>query len=48
MRRVEQLENDAGEKTGLLLVLYDEVEDPNTGIFVPQSVIDEDNAATES
>ena len=41
-RRLEQL-GDPGE-TGLLMVLYDNVDDPNTGIFVPQEVIDADRA----
>lgn len=41
-RRVEQ-QGEAGE-TGLLMVLYDRVENPNDGIFVPQEVIDADRA----
>lgn len=41
-RRLEQ-QGEPGE-TGLLLVLYDNVEDPNSGIFVPQEVIDADRA----
>lgn len=41
-RRVEQ-QGSPGER-GLLLVIYDNVEDPNAGIFVPQEVIDEDRA----
>lgn len=41
-RRVEQV-GQSGE-TGLLMVIYDNVDDPNTGIFVPQEVIDADRA----
>lgn len=41
-RRVEQ--QGANGQSGLLMVLYDRVEDPNTGIFVPQEVIDADRA----
>lgn len=41
-RRVEQL-GEAGE-AGLLMVLYDNVEDPNRSLFVPQEVIDADRA----
>ena len=41
-RRVEQ--QGAKGEPGLLMVLYDRVEDPNTGIFVPQEVIDADRA----
>jgi hypothetical protein len=29
---------------GRILVIYDNVEDPNKGIFVPQEVIDADRA----
>lgn len=41
-RRVEQV----GEKgsRGMILVMYDNVEDPNRGLFVPQEIIDADNA----
>ena len=28
----------------MIMVMYDDVEDPNTGIFVPQEVIDADRA----
>ncbi len=42
-RRVEQ-QGESGE-SGMLMVIYDNVEDPNTGIFVPQEIIDADNAA---
>lgn len=41
-RRVEQ-QGEPGE-TGLLMVLYDNVEDPNRSLFVPQEVIDADRA----
>lgn len=41
-RRVEQL--GAPGEEGLLMVIYDNVEDPNSGIFVPQEVIDADRA----
>lgn len=41
-RRVEQ-QGEKGEP-GLILVLYDRVEDPNAGIYVPQEVIDADRA----
>lgn len=41
-RRVEQ--QGAPGDTGLLMVIYDGVEDPNAGIFVPQEVIDADRA----
>jgi hypothetical protein len=41
-RRVEQ-EGAPGD-TGLLMVIYDDVEDPNSSIFVPQEVIDADRA----
>lgn len=41
-RRVEQL----GEKgtRGMILVMYDDVDDPNQGLFVPQEIIDADKA----
>lgn len=42
-RRVEQ-QGAAGEP-GTIMVMYDDVEDPNRGIFVPQDVIDADRAA---
>jgi hypothetical protein len=42
-RRVEQ-QGTPGE-AGMILVMYDDVDDPNTGIFVPQEVIDADRAA---
>jgi len=39
-RRVEQ-QGEPGTQ-GMIMVMYDDVEDPNTGIFVPQEVIDAD------
>ena len=42
-RRVEQ-QGAAGE-SGMIMVIYDDVDDPNTGIFVPQEIIDADRAA---
>lgn len=42
-RRVEQ-QGEPGEP-GMIMVIYDDVDDPNTGIFVPQEVIDADRAA---
>lgn len=42
-RRVEQV-GEPGTP-GMIMVIYDDVEDPNTGIFVPQSIIDADRAA---
>lgn len=41
-RRVEQL--GAPGEPGLLMVLYDNVDDPNRGTFVPQEVMDADRA----
>lgn len=41
-RRVEQ-QGEPGE-TGLLMVIYNDVADPNSSIFVPQEVIDADRA----
>jgi quercetin dioxygenase-like cupin family protein len=41
MRSVE----NTGTETGLVMVLFGDVEDPNAGIYVPQSVIDADRAA---
>jgi quercetin dioxygenase-like cupin family protein len=41
MRSVE----NTGTETGLVMVLYGDVADPNAGIFVPQEVIDADTAA---
>jgi hypothetical protein len=41
-RRVEQ-QGEPGER-GLLMVIYDNVENPNGGIFVPQEQIDADRA----
>lgn len=41
-RRVEQ--QGAEGETGLLMVIYDDVDDPNGGTFVPQEVIDADRA----
>jgi hypothetical protein len=41
-RRVEQ-QGEPGTQ-GMIMVMYDDVEDPNTGIFVPQEVIDADRA----
>jgi quercetin dioxygenase-like cupin family protein len=41
MRSVE----NTGSETGLVMVIYGDVEDPNAGIFVPQEVIDADKAA---
>lgn len=41
-RRVEQ--QGAPGETGLLLVIYDDTDDPNRSIFVPQEVIDADRA----
>jgi hypothetical protein len=41
-RRVEQ--QGAPGEPGRILVIYDDVEDPNKGIFVPQEVIDADRA----
>ncbi|MEK9660125.1 MAG: cupin domain-containing protein [Alphaproteobacteria bacterium] len=41
MRSVE----NTGTETGLVMVLYGDVEDPNAGIYVPQEVIDADKAA---
>lgn len=41
-RRVEQ--QGAPGEVGRILVMYDNVEDPNRGIFVPQEVIDADRA----
>ncbi len=42
-RRVEQ-QGEPGTQ-GMIMVMYDDVEDPNTGIFVPQEVIDADVAS---
>ena len=42
-RRVEQ-QGEKGEE-GMVMVIYDNVVDPNKGIFVPQEVIDADRAA---
>lgn len=42
-RRVEQ-QGEPGE-SGMVMVIYDNVEDPNRGLFVPQEVIDADRAA---
>lgn len=42
-RRVEQ-QGELGE-SGMIMVIYDNVDDPNTGIFVPQEIIDADKAA---
>jgi len=42
-RRVEQ-QGEPGTQ-GMIMVMYDNVEDPNTGIFVPQEVIDADMAS---
>ncbi|MBL8377683.1 MAG: hypothetical protein JNM79_07445 [Burkholderiales bacterium] len=42
-RRVEQ-QGEPGEP-GMVMVIYDNVEDPNRGLFVPQEVIDADQAA---
>lgn len=42
-RRVEQ--QGAPGTAGMIMVIYDDVEDPNTGIFVPQEVIDADRAS---
>ena len=42
-RRVEQ-QGEPGEP-GMIMVIYDNVDDPNTGIFVPQEIIDADKAA---
>lgn len=42
-RRVEQ-QGEPGSQ-GMIMVLYDNVEDPNKGIFVPQEVIDADRAS---
>lgn len=42
-RRVEQ-QGEPGTR-GTILVMYDDVEDPNTGIFVPQDIVDADRAA---
>lgn len=41
-RRVEQ-QGEPGTP-GMIMVMYDGVDDPNTGIFVPQDVIDADRA----
>jgi hypothetical protein len=41
-RRVEQ-QGEPGTQ-GMIMVLFDDVDDPNTGIFVPQEVIDADRA----
>ena len=41
-RRVEQ-QGEPGTE-GMIIVMYDDVEDPNKGIFVPQEVIDADHA----
>jgi mannose-6-phosphate isomerase-like protein (cupin superfamily) len=42
-RRVEQ-QGEKGEP-GMVMVIYDNVVDPNKGIFVPQEVIDADHAS---
>jgi len=42
-RRVEQ-QGEPGTQ-GMIMVMYDDVDDPNTGIFVPQEVIDADRAS---
>jgi hypothetical protein len=42
-RRVEQ-QGEPGTP-GMIMVMYDDVDDPNTGIFVPQEVIDADRAS---
>jgi mannose-6-phosphate isomerase-like protein (cupin superfamily) len=42
-RRVEQ-QGEPGQE-GLIVVIYDNVEDPNGGIYVPQEIIDADEAA---
>ena len=44
-RRVEQIPDGDNTMNGMIMVIYDDVEDPNTGIFVPQSVLDADKAA---
>ena len=44
MRSVE----NTGSETGLVMVLFGDVADPNAGIFVPQEVIDADRAAGRS
>jgi uncharacterized RmlC-like cupin family protein len=41
-RRVEQM-GEPGEP-GMIMVIYDDVVDPNKGIFVPQELIDADKA----
>jgi quercetin dioxygenase-like cupin family protein len=41
MRSVE----NTGSETGLVMVLFGDVEDPNAGIYVPQEVIDADRKA---
>jgi len=40
---VEQ-QGEPGQE-GLIVVIYDNVEDPNGGIYVPQEIIDADEAA---
>ncbi len=42
-RRVEQ-QGEPGE-AGVILVIYDNVEDPNGGIYVPQEIVDADRAS---
>jgi len=42
-RRVEQ-QGEPGTQ-GMIMVIFDDVEDPNAGIFVPQEVIDADRAS---
>ena len=42
-RRVEQ-QGVPGEQ-GMVMVIYDNVVDPNKGLFVPQEVIDADRAS---
>lgn len=42
-RRVEQ-QGEPGTQ-GMIMVIFDNVEDPNKGIFVPQEVVDADRAS---
>jgi hypothetical protein len=41
-RRVEQM--GAPGEPGMIMVIYDNVVDPNTGLYVPQEIIDADRA----
>jgi len=46
-RRVEQIPDGDNKMNGMVMVIFDDVEDPHAGIFVPQSVVDADAAQAE-